>query len=259
MGGDLRILFALAAVRGLNLMRNYGQHNALLCGIRAAKYEVVVTLDDDLQHPPEEIPRLLARLKEGFDVVYGAPKANRTGLCALLHLVLRDWRWARRSARCGEKRERISPVSHSIARGICRLSVSFCFHRRPAYMGNNALWRNNSSFSAAPFGLFKLYFRKLVRHALDMMTGFSSAPLQLASLIGFTCTLFGHWRFLLCFCSLLPGGKRPGISVSGLDNCNLFRRPAFRLGSHRRIPGADAFPLDETAGVRGADEDLALF
>src|SRR6266404_4218790 len=49
-------------VRGLNLMRNYGQHNALLCGIRAARYDLVVTMDDDLQHPPEEIPRLLARL-----------------------------------------------------------------------------------------------------------------------------------------------------------------------------------------------------
>ena len=46
------------AVRGLNLMRNYGQHNALLCGIRAAKYEVIVTMDDDLQHPPQEIPRM---------------------------------------------------------------------------------------------------------------------------------------------------------------------------------------------------------
>src|SRR5437868_4071932 len=47
-------------VRGFNLMRNFGQHNALLCGIRAAQYEIIVTLDDDLQTPPEEIPRLLA-------------------------------------------------------------------------------------------------------------------------------------------------------------------------------------------------------
>src|SRR5438874_7774296 len=42
-------------VRGLNLMRNYGQHNALLCGIRAARHEIVVTIDDDLQHPTELI------------------------------------------------------------------------------------------------------------------------------------------------------------------------------------------------------------
>src|SRR5438876_9597474 len=71
-------------VRGLSLMRNYGQHNALLCGIRAAKYELIVTMDDDLQHPPEEIPRLLARLEEGFDVVYGAPKTEQNGIVRAL-------------------------------------------------------------------------------------------------------------------------------------------------------------------------------
>src|SRR6266704_6957779 len=69
-----------ATVRGLNLMRNYGQHNALLCGIRAAKYDVIVTMDDDLQHPPEEIPRLLAALAQGYDVVYGTPEHEQHGV-----------------------------------------------------------------------------------------------------------------------------------------------------------------------------------
>src|SRR4029077_7828687 len=68
------------SVRGLNLMRNYGQHNALLCGIRAAKYDLIVTMDDDLQHQPEEIPRLLQQLEQGFDVVYGVPTAEQHGL-----------------------------------------------------------------------------------------------------------------------------------------------------------------------------------
>ncbi len=67
-------------VRGINLMRNYGQHNALLCGIRAARYKTSVTMDDDLQNPPEEIPRLLAELDRGFDVVYGAPRKEQHGL-----------------------------------------------------------------------------------------------------------------------------------------------------------------------------------
>src|ERR1700757_4159747 len=69
-----------ATVRGLNLMRNYGQHNALLCGIRAAKHDVIVTMDDDLQHSPQEIPRLLEQLEQGFDVVYGVPTAEQHGL-----------------------------------------------------------------------------------------------------------------------------------------------------------------------------------
>src|SRR4030095_3520707 len=61
-------------VRGIRLMRNYGQHNATLCGVRLAQYEVTVTMDQDLQHPPEEIPILLTELEKGYDVVYGAPK-----------------------------------------------------------------------------------------------------------------------------------------------------------------------------------------
>src|SRR5215213_2504523 len=67
-------------VRGIRMMRNYGQHNATLCGVRAACYEVVITMDQDLQHPPEEIPLLLAKLEEGYDVVYGAPRKLPQGL-----------------------------------------------------------------------------------------------------------------------------------------------------------------------------------
>src|ERR687883_1386764 len=67
-------------VRGLSLARNFGQHNALLAGLRAARFDTVVTLDDDLQNPPEEVPKLLARLEEGVDVVYGRPRERRRGL-----------------------------------------------------------------------------------------------------------------------------------------------------------------------------------
>ena len=56
-------------VRGIDLMRNYGQHNALLCGIRAARHEFVVTMDDDIQHPPDETPRLLTKADGGFGII----------------------------------------------------------------------------------------------------------------------------------------------------------------------------------------------
>jgi glycosyltransferase involved in cell wall biosynthesis len=67
-------------VRGIDLMRNSGQHNALLCGIRAARGDLIATLDDDLQNPPEEIPKLLAALADDIDVVYGAPEHEVHGL-----------------------------------------------------------------------------------------------------------------------------------------------------------------------------------
>ena len=78
------VILALAReypfIRGFQLMRNYGQHNALLCGIRVARGDIVVTMDDDLQNPPEEVPRLLAKLAEGYDVVYGTPQKESHGM-----------------------------------------------------------------------------------------------------------------------------------------------------------------------------------
>src|SRR5438094_1990124 len=76
--GDLAMIHPW--LRGINLVRNYGQHNALLCGVRAARYEIAVTMDDDLQHPPEEIPKLLERLGADIDVVYGMPAQEQHGL-----------------------------------------------------------------------------------------------------------------------------------------------------------------------------------
>jgi undecaprenyl-phosphate 4-deoxy-4-formamido-L-arabinose transferase len=67
-------------VRSINLIRNYGQHNALLCGVREARHDLVVTLDDDLQNPPEEIPAMMSKLREGYDVVYGSPAHETHGL-----------------------------------------------------------------------------------------------------------------------------------------------------------------------------------
>ena len=67
-------------VRGLNLMRNFGQHNALLAGIRQAEGEIIVTMDDDLQNPPEEVPKLLNKVEEGHDVVYGNPSEEQHGI-----------------------------------------------------------------------------------------------------------------------------------------------------------------------------------
>src|SRR4029078_5952699 len=66
-------------VRGIRMSRNYGQHNALLAGIRAARYPIVVTLDDDLQNPPEEIHKLIEALDDSVDVVYGTPESEQHG------------------------------------------------------------------------------------------------------------------------------------------------------------------------------------
>jgi undecaprenyl-phosphate 4-deoxy-4-formamido-L-arabinose transferase len=68
---------ALVPITLVDLSRNYGEHNAVMAGLRHAAGAHVITMDDDLQHPPEEISRLLTQLVDGVDVVYGTPKAGR--------------------------------------------------------------------------------------------------------------------------------------------------------------------------------------
>ena len=199
-------------VRGINLMRNYGQHNALLCGIRAAQYDVIVTMDDDLQHPPEEIPGLLERLDEGFDVVYGTPESEQNGF--LRAIASRVTRLALRAA-----------VGADVAKNVSAFRVfrtqlrdAFRSYQAPFVSidvlltwGTTRFAAKKVSFNPASYGTSNYTFRKLVRHALDMMTGFSTAPLQLASLIGFACTLFGLGVFVYVVGRYLVQGSMPGF------------------------------------------------
>ncbi len=179
-------------IHPINLMRNYGQHNALLCGIRAAQYDVIVTLDDDLQHPPEEIPKLLAKLGQGFDVVYGTPEHEEHG-------VLRDL------ASLATKMALQNVMGATIARQVSafrafRAEVAGAFsHYEGSFVSIDVLltWGTNR-FAAVPVihqprkqGTSGYTFRKLITHAMNMMTGFTTLPLQIASLVGFVFTFFG--------------------------------------------------------------------
>lgn len=58
-------------IKLINLMKNFGQHNALMCGFNHVDGKYIITMDDDLQHPPEEILKLIKKINEGYEVVYG--------------------------------------------------------------------------------------------------------------------------------------------------------------------------------------------
>jgi glycosyltransferase involved in cell wall biosynthesis len=194
--GSWQVITALVAqfafVRGIDLMRNYGQHNALLAGIRQASYNLIVTLDDDLQNPPEEIPTLISKLNEGYDVVYGAPQQEQHGLWR--DLASQITKLALQASMGVETARKVSAFR------VFRTQVrdAFADYRSPLLSIDVLLTWGTTRFAYIPvrhaprtIGLSNYTFRKLVRHALNMVTGFSTLPLQIASLIGFGFTLFG--------------------------------------------------------------------
>ncbi|HIE11572.1 MAG TPA: glycosyltransferase [Kiritimatiellae bacterium] len=201
-------------VRGFDLMRNYGQHNALLCGIRAARYDVIVTMDDDLQHPPEEIPNLLEPLAQGWDVVYGTPVSERHGVFRVL--ASRVTKLALQNAMGAEIARKVSAF-----RGFRReVAAAFADYRGPFVSVDVLLTWGTTRFTAVPVrhaprhgGVSNYTFRKLVTHALNMMTGFSVLPLQLASVMGLGFALFGLVVLMYVVARyLVQGGSVPGFS-----------------------------------------------
>jgi glycosyltransferase involved in cell wall biosynthesis len=180
------------SVVGLRLGRNFGQHSALLAGVRKAKYSQIVTIDDDLQNPPEEIPNLLAKLVNGVDVVYGVSTQVRQNV------------WRRFTSRTAKAIfARVlgfeSAISISSFRAFrTQLREGFAGELGPHVSLDALLTWSTSRFStlevehhARRVGKSNYSFTKLVRFMLDTATSYSTRPLRLATTIGFITTLFG--------------------------------------------------------------------
>jgi glycosyltransferase involved in cell wall biosynthesis len=204
---------ANAEVRGINLARNFGQHAALLCGIRAAKHEIIVTMDDDLQNPPEEIPKLLSRLRAGYDVVYGRPQVQqqsfwRNFASSLIKLSLRTAMG-------------ITIANDVSAFRAIRTRVRQAFQE---YKGSDVVidvlltW-GTSGFSSVEVrqerrevGRSNYSFGRLLGHSLNMITGFSAVPLRIASISGFAASMFGLAILIYVLGRYaLEGGSPPGF------------------------------------------------
>ncbi len=181
-----------AFVRGFKLMRNFGQHNALLCGIRAARHKITVTMDDDLQHPTACIRELLDKLAEGYDVVYGTPEKERHG--PLRNIASWTTKLALQGAMGAETARKVS----AFRAFRTELRESFEHFRGPLVNIDVLLTWGTTSFAAITtphtprtIGKSTYTFGKLLNHAFNMITGFSTLPLRFASALGLLMTAFG--------------------------------------------------------------------
>ncbi len=177
---------------GINLMRNYGQHNATLCGIQLARYDIILTMDDDLQNPPEAIPVIISKLNEGYDVVYGTPRKEqqniwRTLASRLTKITLENAMGADTAGKVGPFR--------AIRSQVCK---SFQHFQSPNVNIDALLTWGTTRFGCAvvdyaprKIGKSNYTFMKLLVHAINMTTGFSTLPLRFTSILGFFFTFFG--------------------------------------------------------------------
>jgi glycosyltransferase involved in cell wall biosynthesis len=245
-------------LRGINLMRNYGQHAALLAGIQASRGAVVVTMDDDLQTPPEEIPKLLTALEGGFDLVYGTREREQHGLFRNLCSVT--------AKRLLTRLLGIGVATSITSYKAFRSELRGCFSSPTGPVvfidailcwGTTRIGTVRVRHEPRPEGPSGYNLRRLIGHTINMVTSFSQIPLQIASLIGMVAMLLG----LLLFLYVLADFAFRGTPVRGFTflaaAITLFSGvQLFVLGvigeylarMHQKLIGMPAYSVRDTAG-----------
>jgi polyisoprenyl-phosphate glycosyltransferase len=176
-----------ARVKVVALSRNFGHQPALTAGLDHARGDAVVMMDGDLQDPPEVIPQMFERWRQGIDVVY-AVRQQRLG----------ETRFKRTSARWFYKLfRRLTRLDLPVESGDFRLmdrralDVMLEMPERNRFLRGMTVWIGFTQ-AAVPFvrderttGVTKYPLRKMLRFSFDAITSFSSAPLQWATFLGF--------------------------------------------------------------------------
>ncbi len=199
-------------VHGIYLKRNYGQHNATLCGIRCARYSIIVTMDDDLQHSPEEIIHLLEKLIQGYDIVYGVTDLpTHTWWRIMMSKIIRYFL----ASTMGIPRIRDISAFRAFR---AHLRDAFQDYRNPNVIVDVLLSWGTNRFTTVTVkdqprykGKSNYNFMKLVNYTMVILTGFSTKPLRVASTLGFAFTIFGMLVFLYVFIVYLFLGSIPGF------------------------------------------------
>ena len=255
-------------VRVVALRRNFGQHNALLCGIRLARLPLIITMDDDLQHPATEIQRLLRTMETtGADVVYGAPRRER-------HSILRTI--ASRVTKLTLQRAMGAETAASIsAFRLFRtdLREAFARYHSPLVNVDVLLTWGTTRFQVCQvrhlprtIGTSNYTLGKLLTHTLNMVTGFSDWPLRAASMLGFALTLFGGillvyvvgryllqgttvagFPFLASTIAIFSGAQMLAIGIIG----------EYLARIHLRSMGRPPFVVKEDTGAARGSHDAA--
>jgi len=202
-------------ILGVLLNRNYGQHPAIFAGFEKSEGDIIVTLDADLQNPPEEIPKLVDKIREGFDVV-GSVRQNRQDslfrrlASASINRIVREYtgvdmhdygcmlRAYRRQIvdamlSCSEHSTFIPVLANSFAGKTAEVDVAH--DKRVQGDSKYSLW-------------------KLINLQFDLLTSMSTLPLRLLSVMGVAISATGIGFGLFLFAMRLIHG--PGWAAQGV-------------------------------------------
>jgi len=216
--GTLAVIRDLAQkdgrIRCLSFSRNFGKEVALAAGLDHARGQAVVMIDADLQHPPEAIPALVAKWREGFDMVYGQ-RADRTTDGKV---------YSRFARRFYDVFQRFGEVPLPEGAGDFRLISRRVVEQlkrmpeRARFSKGLYAWvgfrQTGVPYEVAPraHGETKWNYAKLFRFAFDGLTSFSTVPLRLATYTGIAISVMAFlYAFVTILRTLVFGADVPGF------------------------------------------------
>ena len=219
-------------VRVVEFNRNYGQHMALFAGMERSRGDMVITIDADLQNPPEEIPRLVAKIDEGYEMVGTYRKERKDSIfrtlpsyivnkvtARLVGVKLRDWGCMLRAYRrdiidsmnmCGESASFIPALAATFARRVAEIEVAHEERKK---------------------GVTKYSLFRLLHLNFDLMTGFSLLPIQFIGMLGVMIALIGlAFALFLIIRRLVVGPEVEGVFTLFAINFVFMGAMIFALG-----------------------------
>jgi len=246
-------------VKIIRFTRNFGQHAAITAGFDFCKGEAVVLMDADLQHPPEEIPKLYAKFQEGRDVVYAIRRNRqdsffRTMSSKVILFVMKKLMGPHIPMNIGS----FKVISRRVIEALKQCP------EKSRFLDGLIAWLGFShvgvevKHSERAAGQTKYNFSKLLFLSLNLITGFSALPLQIASLCGILFAilglLFGGYIF---FRKIFGGISVPGyaslfVSIlffAGLQMLFLGIMGEYLARAYREIQGRPLYVIRETLGV----------
>ena len=194
-------------LRIIRLSRNFGQHNAIMCGFHFCRGEYLITIDDDLQIPPEEIPKLITKAGEGYDVVYGIYEKKRHSRMKNFGSAFINW-YYRKVFSVDNKISSFRLISRPIVQEISKYDKNF------PYIDGLISWHTREVGEVVVRHAFRREGRsgytlgKILKLAFNMITNFSAFPIRLGSLAGvvfsFLGFMLGIYFFIKAFVTNIP-------------------------------------------------------
>ena len=200
-------------VRLIDFNGNFGQHTAIIAGFEKASGDVIITLDADLQNPPEEIGKLLQKIDEGYDTVGGYRKVREdTAMRRYCSKFVNFARDKMTNIRMKDQGCMLRAYKRNIVQAILQTNERSLFIPALAYTYSERPTDVEVEHSARAAGESKYNMYKLIRLNFDLITGFTLVPLQIFTLFGFLAS-FGSFALvvILLFRRFFLGAEAEGV------------------------------------------------